>query len=114
MAIEKTTKQSWEEYFIAGSILNVQKDGTETVVLLTSSIEAVDKNGDDALATVIDAATKKLDSDPDGSYSDNMLAVRCKAGSETSGSPYVVTFKMITTEGNKWEVDMKLVIKEIP
>lgn len=113
MAMEKTTKQSWEEYFVSGSILNVQKDGTETIVLATSEIEAIDSEGNDALATVIDMTTKKLDNDPNGSYTNNLLSVRCRAGVETS-SPYVITFKMITTEGNKWEVDMKLVIKEVP
>lgn len=112
MAIVKTTKQGWEEYFIAGSIINVQKDGTEKVVLGTSSIEAIDKEGSDALATIVDVATKKLDDDPDGSYTENMLSVKCKAGLE-SGSPYVVTFKMTTTEGQKWETEMQIVIKEI-
>jgi len=112
VALEKTTKQSWEEYPIAGSILNVQKDENEKVVLATSVIEAIDKEGEDALATVIDMPTKTLDDDPDGTYIDNMLSVRCKGGTE-AGSPYIVTFKMTTSEGNKWEVDMKLVIKEV-
>jgi len=112
MAITKTTKQGWEEYFIAGSILNVQKDETEAVVLGTSTIEAIDNEGNDALATIVDTATKKLDDDPDGSYTNNMLGVKCKGGVEAS-SPYIVTFKMVTTEGQKWETEMKIVIKEI-
>lgn len=112
MAIPKTTKQGWEEYFIAGSIIDVQKDGAETVVLGTSTIEAIDAEGNDALATIVDAATKKLDDDPNGSYTDNMLSVKCKGGVEAS-SPYVVTFKMVTTEGQKWETEMKVVVKEI-
>ena len=112
MSITKTTKQSWEEYPIAGSILNVQKDGNEKVLLSSGIIEAVDNAGEDALATVIDMPTKSLDDDPDGNYTDNMLSVKCKGGTE-AGSPYIVTFKMPTTEGNKWEVDMKLVIKEV-
>lgn len=112
MAMTKTTKQGYEEYFIAGSILNVQKDGTETVVLATSEIEAVDKDGEDALATIVDIATKKLDNDPDGDYTDNMLSVRCQGGVEAA-SPYVVTFKMVTTEGQKWETEMKVVVKEV-
>ena len=112
MAITKTTKQGWEEYFIAGSIIDVQKDGTEKVLLATSSIEAIDSEGEDALATIVEVATKKLDDDPEGSYTDNMLSVRCRGGVETL-SPYIVTFKMITTEGQKWETEMKIVVKEI-
>ena len=112
MAITKTTKQGWEEYFIAGSIIDVQKDGTETVVLATSTIEAIDNEGNDALATIVDVATKKLDDDPNGNSSDNMLSVKCKGGAEAA-SPYIVTFKMVTTEGQKWETEMKVVIKEI-
>lgn len=112
MAITKTTKQGWEEYFIAGSIIDVQKDGTEKVLLATSSIEAIDSEGEDALATIVEVATKKLDDDPEGSYTDNMLSVRCRGGVETL-SPYIVTFKMITTEGQKWETEMKIVIKEV-
>lgn len=112
MAITKTTKQGWEEYFIAGSIMDVQKDGTERVVLATSVIEAIDNAGDDALATIVEVATKKLDDDPEGSYTDNMLSVKCVGGVEAL-SPYVVTFKMVTTEGQKWETEMKVVIKEI-
>lgn len=112
MAITKTTKQNWEEYFIAGSIINVQKDGTEKVVLGTSIIEAIDKEGNDALATIVDAATKKLDDDPNGNDIDNMLSVKCKGGVEAS-SPYIVTFKMVTTAGQKWETEMQIVIKEI-
>ena len=112
MAIVKTTKQGWEEYFIAGSIIHVQKDGIEKVVLGTSTIEAIDSEGDDALAVIVDVATKKLDDDTEGSYTDNMLAVKCKGGVEDK-SPYIVTFKMVTTEGQKWETEMKVVVKEI-
>lgn len=111
--IAKTEKQIYEEYYIAGSILNVQKDGTEKCVLATSEIEAIDNNGDDALAAIIDLPTKKLDNDPDGSYTDNMVSVRVKAGTEAL-SPYIVTWKMPTTEGNKWETEMRVTIKELP
>ena len=109
MALEKIRKQEWETFYIAGSILNVQ-NATETVVLSTSTVVAEDKDGLDVSATFLEQATKKLDSDTDGVYSDNMLAIRIRAGDEDL-SPYKVTFKIITTEDNQFEIDSEVEVR---
>lgn len=108
--MEEFEKQSWEKFPIYGSILNVQ-DPTETVVLATSTVAAVDNAGADVSTTVLDSATKVLGTDPDGSYSDNMLGIKVQAGEEDK-SKYKITFKMITSLGNQYEVDVKMKVKE--
>lgn len=110
MAIKNITKQSWEAFFIAGSILNVQ-GAAETVLPGSSTVLAEDKDGTNVSATFLDQATIITDNDPDGSYTDNMLSMRVRAGSE-SASPYKVTFRMTTSEGNQWEVDMQVTVEE--
>jgi len=102
MALESFTKQSWEEFVIAGSLENVIATG-EAIDLGSSSVAAVDKNGDDVSTTVLDQGTL-ID---DGYY----LKIRCRAGDE-SLSPYKITFKIPTDAGNKWEIDVKMKIKE--
>ncbi len=96
-------KQSWEKFFISGSILRVQT-ATETVVVGTSIILAEDKNGADVSLTFLDDSTKVVGNDPDGDYTSNILSIRVRAG-EVALSPYKVTFRMETSEGNGWEVD---------
>lgn len=103
-------KQAWEAFYIAGSILKVQTD-TETIVLLNSSVVAEDKDGNDVTSTFTDGTTKVLGSDPKGSYADNQLEIRIRNGEEAA-SPYKVTFRMETTEGNKWEVDRTVEVEE--
>ena len=111
MALSKITKQSYERFFVRGSILNVQEDGTETVDLNSSIVRAEDKDGNLVSSAVLDQATKALDSDPKGSYTNNAVKIRFQNGRE-SLSPYIVTFRMPTSKGNRWEVDVKVVIKE--
>ena len=112
MALAKVTKQSYEAFFIAGSIIKNQ-EADEVVELATSTVAAQDKDLNDVSGIVLEQATKKLADDPEGNYINNALAIQCKAGAEAA-SPYVITFYMETNKGNKWEVDMKLVLKEVP
>lgn len=112
MAIPSETKQPWESWIVWGSILSVQ-EASETVVLNSSQILAMDKDGYDAQGVLIDMSTKTLGSDPDGSYSDNMLGVRLQGG-DPDKSPYHITFKMVTSLSNKYEAEMKIKIKELP
>lgn len=112
MAIEKFEKQSWEKFPIWGSILNVQ-DASETIVLGSSFVIAMDKDGREMDEVVLDQSTMVLGNDPDGSYTDNMLGIKVQKGSKLE-SPYYITFKMITNAGNQWEVDVKMVVKDIP
>ena len=116
MAIEKVKKQAWEAFYIAGSILEWQADGsTEVVVLATSTVIAEDKDGTDVSDTFMEQGTKVLDSDPDGDFDDNMLSMRLATmGGLEAASPFYVTFKMITDEGNYYEVDYRVEVKEIP
>jgi hypothetical protein len=112
MAIPTETKQPWESWFIWGSIINVQ-EATETVVLAGSTVLAMDKDGKDAQGVIIDLATLVTGDDPTGAYSDNMLGVRLQGG-DPAKSPYMTTFKMNTSAGNKYEAEMKVTVKELP
>lgn len=112
MSVESFEKQTWESWPVWGSILNVQ-NATETVVSATSYAKAMDKDGIDVSSTFLDQSSKTLGDDPDGSYSDNMLGMKCQGGSLLK-SPYYITFYMVTSEGNKYEVDVKVKIKRIP
>jgi len=112
MSVESFEKQTWEIWTVWGSIVNVQ-EATETVVLNTSSVKAMDKDGVDVSSTFLDQSTKALANDPDGSYTDNMLGVKCKGG-DLLKSPYHITFYMVTSLANQYEVDVKSKIKRIP
>ena len=112
MSVETFEKQTWEIWTVWGSILNVQ-EATETVVLNTSSVSAMDKDGNNVSSTFLDQGSKALGDDPDGSYSDNLLGMKCRGG-DLDKSPYHITFYMVTTLGNQYEVDVKSKIKRIP
>ncbi len=109
----KAQKQEWERFFISGSILNVQETG-EKVVLASSTVSAVDKDGTDVSTSFLDQTSKKLDTDPKScnNDTDNMLSVRVQSGDEDV-SPYRVTFRMVTTLGNRYEADMRVGVNEV-
>lgn len=110
MALEKFEKQPAEQWFVYGSILNVQ-DPTETINFANSTITAVDlSDGSDVSGVVLSQATKALADDPDGEYSDNMLGILCQAG--TDGKKYQITFRMETSAGQLFEVDVVMKVKE--
>lgn len=96
-------KQPYEAFFISGSILYVQ-NATETISVNDSSVAAEDKNGADVSTTLLDQETIVVGNDPKGSYINNMLSMRVRAGDPLL-YPYKVTFYMQTTEGNKYESD---------
>lgn len=111
MALEKFEKQPSEEWYVYGSILNVQ-DPAETINLLNSDVTAKDlSDGSDATSIVLNIATKKLADDPDGEYTDNMLGVLCRAG--VDGKKYQITFLMETSVGQIFEVDVQMKVKEL-
>ena len=103
-------KQPYEAFPIAGSILKVQTD-TESINLLSSSVAAEDKNGNDVSDTFLEQASKALGNDPKGSYTNNLLMMRVQAGDPLL-YPYKVTFYMNTTEGNKYESDRIVNVEE--
>jgi hypothetical protein len=111
----RSRKQTYEQYFISASIIHVQRNAAEKVVLSASSVLAWDKDGGDVATTLLDQATKKLDTDPKTcglDYSNNMLSIRVRGGDEAL-MPYKVTFKMETTDGNRYEADMRVGVNEI-
>jgi len=102
IVIEEFEKQPYEEFFVAGDYSTVLDDD-ETLVLAQCVVSAVDKGGTDASSAVLDLPTM----DVDGPY----LKVRCRAG-DPSLSKYKITFRCVTSEGNKWEIDVKMKVKE--
>jgi hypothetical protein len=109
MALESFEKQNYEEFFIGGDYVDVLESG-EALSLAPSTVIAEDKDGNDVTSTVLEASTKALDDSEDGG-TNNVLKIRCRAGVEAS-SPYKITFKGETTLANKWEIDVKMKIKE--
>jgi hypothetical protein len=112
MSVESFEKQTWEIWTAWGSIIDVQ-EATETVVLNTSSVKAMDKEGNDVSSTFLDQSTLALGDDPDGSYENNLLGIKCRGG-DISKSPYHITFYMVTSLANQYEVDVKVKVKVIP
>ena len=95
-------KQSYEEFVIAGDFSTVMA-ASESITLATSTVTAVDKNGDDATADVIESGTE--------SVVGHQLRARCKGGTEDL-TPYQITFKIVTSIFNKWEIDIIMNIEE--
>ena len=110
MANKKVKKQPYEAFYISGSIYNVAASG-ETVDDSNSSVVAEDKDGTDVTSTLLESGTKALADDPNGG-TDNMLTMRLQNGTEAA-SPYKVSFKIQTTDGNKYEVDMDVEVEEL-
>jgi F0F1-type ATP synthase epsilon subunit len=102
MALESFEKQISEEFTISAGFTNVAITG-EIAVLSGSTVTAVDTNGTDATADVLYAASK--------SVSGKTLKIKVKAGTEAL-SPYKITFKIATSEGNLYEKDVLMYIKE--
>jgi hypothetical protein len=108
----RSRKQSFERYYIAGSIIGVQQDPAEKIVLGSSIVSAIDNAGDDASTVILNQASKRLDSDPKAEYTSNMLSIQVIDG-DPEKSPYQVTFRMETNYGNRFEADMRVGVNEI-
>ena len=106
--MDTVTKQASEIFPIGASIYSSAP--TEKVVLATSVVTAIDKNGSDVSATFLDQTTLELVSDPAGG-TDNALQIKVRAGGANL-SPYKVTFAMDTDDSNHFEVDVLVVVKE--
>ena len=96
-------KQPWEEFSIWGDFIDNKETG-ETADLVTSSVVAEDKDGTDVSTTVLDQTTIAV--------SGTRLEIKVRAGT-ASVSPYKITFKIGTSLGNKWEVDVMMKIKSL-
>lgn len=103
--MDSFTKQPWEEFVIAGSIEDAMDTG-ETIDLANSDISAIDlSDSSDSTSTVVEIATKAKD-DTLG-----YLKVRIKGGAH--GEQHKITFRIDTEQGNQYEVDVKMKVKEI-
>lgn len=102
MAIEKFKKQSYEEFPIdAGFSANF---GTLTTIA-SQVVTAEDKDGNDVSTTIIDQGSIINDGAA-------IVSLTVRAGSE-SASPYKITVRIIDSDGYKWELDIKMEVKEI-
>lgn len=101
--METIRKQAYEEFTIAGDFV-AQAESGETAVLLGSEVLAEDKDGADVGTTLLDQATKAIDG--------TQLRIKLRAGTEDK-SPYKITFKIVTSSDNKWEIDVSCRVKEI-
>ncbi len=100
MALVYFTKQPYEEFPISVDFSeNMATDET----VLTQTITAMDKDGVNASADVLSTQEN------DGAFE---ALVQVVAGTEAL-SPYKVTFRVLTSEGNKWEHDVNMKIKEL-
>jgi len=96
-------KQIWEEFTIAGDFTDQASTG-ETAVLSGSEVAVEDKDGTDVSTTLLDQSTIAVDG--------TQLLIRLRAGINTA-SPYKVTFRILTSLGNQWEIDVSVRIREM-
>ena len=104
MAIEKFTKQHYEEFTIAADFSNNMGD---TEVIIVQIVSAVDFEGTDATDLVLNTGTIQ-------NNGAQKVTVLVRDGLE-SNSPYKITFycETNTFPVHKWELDVRMVIKEL-
>jgi len=100
MALSRFYKQISEEFPI-GADFSENMESTETIS--SQTISAVDTAGADATADILENPTN------DGAQ---MALIKVKAGTEAL-SPYKITFKVTTSLGYKWELDVEMQINEL-
>lgn len=100
--MDKVEKQGYESFKIDSDFVNVLVED-ESIILANSSVIAVDKDGVDASSEVLDVSTLAVFG--------SKLVVRVRAGDEAH-SPYKITFYAQTDLLNKWEIDVRLRIRE--
>ncbi|MHA1224095.1 MAG: hypothetical protein ACTSP3_12765 [Candidatus Heimdallarchaeaceae archaeon] len=109
-SVESFTKQNYEQFFIAGDLVDVLETG-ENIDLSNTTITSVDKDDNDVTTTILQAATKVLGDSPNGG-TNNTVKIRVQAGVEAE-SPYKITFRIPTDLNNRYEIDLKCKIKEL-
>ena len=108
MALEKTEKQPFERYFVYGDfseVLDIEAGETIDTGDAFTTITAVDSADQDATSDVIDDASVNAE-DAEG-----YLWFRIKDG--VDGEKYHFTVRIVTSAGNRYEVDGHIVVKEI-
>lgn len=97
-----TSKQPSEEYYIEADYSRVWIT-SESVTLASSSVTAVNNADEDKTADVLDVGTLAVAPSGKG------VVFRVKAGL-VAESPYKITSKIKTSGGQKWELDIEMVI----
>jgi len=107
MALDSFSKQAYEVFWISSSFVN-NLGSAETIVIGSSSVVVVDKDGTDVTTDIVVEGTISID------VTSQILQVQVKGGEEVS-SPYKITFKIVTDAdpANKWENDIKMKVKEL-
>ena len=106
--MEKFKKQVYEVFPIDADFSAVLGT-TETLILATSTVEAVDKGGTDVSAAVLESASKAIITSAATAKASAALQIVVKAGAVASG-PYTIRFKAVTSLGFKWQVDVSMTI----
>jgi len=99
--MERFTKQVSEEFTITGEFSENMSDA-ETIT--AQAVVARDKNGDDVSAIVLDQSTVQV--------VNQGVEVKVRAG-EVASEPYVITFTCTTDYPHKWEIDVKMRVKDL-
>ena len=94
-------KQPYETFVVGADFSKVLKND-ETIT--DTNATALDKNGAVASESVIDNSSI--------SEADGIMSVRVQAGEE-SLSPYKLTFRIISSAANKYELDVKMYVREL-
>ena len=95
-------KQPFEAYYIS---VTFPLATDETISSVTSSVVVEDKDGTDVSLTMIDTGTEEVDG--------AVLRARIIGGS-SSASPYIMSFKAVTSLGNKYKYDVRVKVYDIP
>lgn len=105
MASSKFVKQPYEMFWVSASFANVL-GSSEAIVQATSTVTAVDKDGNDATTDVLVSGTATADG--------QVAKVQVKAGTEAL-SPYKITFRIVSdaSPADKWEHDVTMKVKEL-
>ena len=104
MIVPEFKKQPYEQFFLGAEFANVIDTDVEDIDLPNSTIVAVDSAGD-VDSTVLDIGSKAIETD-------TIMKVRITAGTEVL-SPYKFTFKIVTTQNNKWEKDISMSVEDL-
>jgi hypothetical protein len=105
--VKKVSKQPYESFIGYGEFSNVMETG-ETISLGDSAVTATDKDDVDVTADILSGSAAVYDDDDDNPW---RLGMRIVDGT-VALSPYKVTFKIVTSLSNKWEVDMYIEVVE--
>jgi len=104
MALKQVEKQPYEKFWTHAKFGAVMAED-ETISSFTGT--AVDSVNDDATATLIEPGSVQVGTGDDI----HKVFLRIQGGVMTL-SPYKFTVRIITSIGNKWEVDGKVKVKE--